>query len=109
MDVFKELEDKGIAFKSINESIDSSTPGGRLVFIIFGALAEFELNIIRERTRAGLAASRARGTIGGRPPALNKKQINALKKLYVDKTNTVDEFRSLFEISRTTLYKLTRS
>lgn len=109
LDVVKMLEDKGIGFRSLNENLDTTTPGGRLIFIIFGALAEFELNIIRERTRAGLAASRARGKRGGRPPALSSNQIDALKTLFANKTNTVDELCNLFEISRTTLYKLAKT
>lgn len=109
LEVVKELEDKGIGFTSIQENINTSTSGGRLIFIIFGALAEFELNIIRERTLAGLAAARTRGKRGGRPPALNRNQIEALKTLFANKTNTIDELCGLFEISRTTLYKLTRN
>src|SRR6187200_1319658 len=61
------LEDRGIGFKSLTESIDTTTSGGRLIFHIFAALAEFERNIIRERTTAGLNAARARGRVGGRP------------------------------------------
>ena len=64
------LEEREIGFRSLTESIDTTTSGGRLIFHIFGALAEFERSIIRERTKAGLEAARARGKIGGRPPAL---------------------------------------
>ena len=63
------LEAKGVAFLSLTENIDTSSPGGRLIFHIFGALAEFERNLIRERTKAGFAAARARGREGGRPAA----------------------------------------
>jgi DNA invertase Pin-like site-specific DNA recombinase len=63
------LNNQGIGFKSITESIDTTTSGGKLVFHIFGALAEFERDIIRERTQAGLTAARARGRLGGRPKA----------------------------------------
>ena len=68
------LEEKGIGFQSLQESIDTTTSGGKLIFHIFGALAEFERNLIRERTQAGLAAARARGRKGGRPKSLDKKK-----------------------------------
>src|SRR5215210_7726701 len=83
-----------IGFKSIQESIDTTTSGGKLVFHIFGALAEFERDIIRERTNAGLQAARARGRKGGRPKAkaLNTpKKITLAQSLYNDKNNTIDE------------------
>ncbi len=69
-----ELEDRDIRFRSLTESIDTATASGKLAFHVFGALAEFERNIVQERTRAGLAAARARGRKGGRPPALDDQQ-----------------------------------
>lgn len=66
----KELNDKGIGFKSLQENIDTTTSGGQLIFHIFGALAEFERELIRERTQAGLKAARVRGRLGGRPPVV---------------------------------------
>ncbi|HYT40926.1 MAG TPA: recombinase family protein, partial [Methylomirabilota bacterium] len=68
------LNNRKIGFKSIQENIDTTTSGGKLIFHIFGALAEFERDIIKERTKAGLQAARARGRLGGRPKALNTKQ-----------------------------------
>ena len=65
-----ELAERGIAFESVTEAIDTTTAAGKLVFNIFASLAEFERHLISERTRAGLAAGRARGRMGGRPPAL---------------------------------------
>jgi DNA invertase Pin-like site-specific DNA recombinase len=73
-DLMAELEGQGIGFQSVTESIDTTTPGGKLVFHIFGALAEFERNLIRDRTHAGLEAVRARGRKGGRRKKLNDKQ-----------------------------------
>ncbi len=69
------LQAKGIGFVSLRESVDTTTSGGKLVFHVFGALAEFERELIRERTRAGLQAARSRGKLGGRPKKLSNKQI----------------------------------
>ena len=77
------LDKKEIGFKSLSEQIDTTTSGGKLVFHIFGALAEFERELIRERTRAGLAAARARGRQGGRPKKLDTpKKIAMAQELY---------------------------
>ena len=99
------LESRKIGFKSITESIDTTTSGGKLIFHIFGALAEFERDIIRERTQAGLNAARARGRKGGRPKALTPKTARQLQTLYNDKTNTIDEICRTLKISRATLYR----
>ena len=85
------LNNRGVGFKSITEAIDTTTSGGKLVFHIFGALAEFERDIIKERTNAGLSAARARGRLGGRPNALTPKKAQMAKALYKDKNNTIDE------------------
>ena len=100
------LEEQGIAFRSITENIDTSTATGQLVFHIFGSLAEFERNLIRERTIAGLEAARARGRLGGRPglDAASAKVAMA-KKLYGDKTNTISDICRNLNISRATLYR----
>src|SRR6266446_7757061 len=74
-----DLSDKGIGFKSLQENMDTTTSGGRLIFHIFGSLAEFEREVIKERTVAGLQAARARGRLGGRPKALNPKQVTLAK------------------------------
>jgi DNA invertase Pin-like site-specific DNA recombinase len=67
IDVATDLADRGVGFRSLTESIDTTTPGGRLIFHMFGALAQFERELVRERTLAGLAAARAQGRNGGRP------------------------------------------
>src|SRR5919112_1710451 len=85
------LQEKGIGFKSLTESIDTTTSGGRLVFNIFASLAEFEREIIRERTQAGLQSARARGKTGGRPKALSEKQVAMLRQLAADKNRSVDD------------------
>ena len=98
------LEERGVGFQSLQESIDTTTSGGRLVFHIFGALAEFERNLIQERTRAGLAAARARGRKGGRPKALDEKKTQLLYQLYNERNHTVKEICNILDISRSTLY-----
>ena len=99
------LNNRGVGFKSITEAIDTTTSGGKLIFHIFGALAEFERDIIRERTQAGLNAARARGRLGGRPKALTPKKAQQALTLYNDKTNTIDEICKTLNISRATLYR----
>jgi DNA invertase Pin-like site-specific DNA recombinase len=108
IDLIAELEDQGIGFQSVTEAIDTTTPGGKLVFHIFGALAEFERNLIRDRTHAGLAAARARGRKGGRRKKLSDKQSALLVELYRRKKDSIDEICKIFSISRPTLYKYVR-
>jgi DNA invertase Pin-like site-specific DNA recombinase len=105
IELMGELEAERIGFQSVTESIDTTTPGGKLVFHIFGALAEFERNLIRERTYAGLAAARARGRKGGRRKKLGDKQRAVAVDLYRQKKHTIDEICKAVGISRTTLYK----
>src|SRR4051795_8198611 len=90
IDTVTELQERGIGFKSVTESIDTTTSGGKLVFHIFGALAEFEREIIRERTQAGLQAARTRGKLGGRPKALSEKQVQMLRNLAADPDTSID-------------------
>ena len=99
------LEQRGIGFKSLTENIDTTTSGGKLIFHIFGALAEFERNLIRERTNAGLVAARARGRISGRPKALSPRQIRIAQSLYDDPKNSIPEIYRTLKISKVTLYR----
>jgi DNA invertase Pin-like site-specific DNA recombinase len=103
------LNSRGIGFKSITENIDTTTSGGKLVFHIFGALAEFEREIIRERTRAGLTAARARGRKGGRPKALTPKTAQQAKTLYNSRKDSIDEICRTLHVSRATLYRYLKS
>src|SRR5207245_889172 len=108
IDTITKLNNRKIGFQSITEHIDTTTSGGKLIFHIFGALAEFERDIIRERTNAGLLAARARGRFGGRPKAhtLNtQKKVALAQSLYDDKTNTIDDICKTLNISRATLYR----
>ena len=104
IDTVTDLQERGIGFKSLQESIDTTTSGGKLVFHIFGALAEFEREIIRERTNAGLYAARARGRKGGRRTALTAKQLQIARQLYDAKT-PVNEICETLGISRATFYR----
>lgn len=99
-----ELEQRGVGFQSLQEAIDTTSPGGKLVFHIFGALAEFERNLIRDRTKAGLEAARARGRKGGRPKQLNPKQRALALSLYRQREHTMEEICHTVGISKPTLY-----
>jgi DNA invertase Pin-like site-specific DNA recombinase len=103
--IVSDLERKGIHFQSITESINTGTPTGKLQFHVFGALAEYERALIRERTCAGLAAARARGRKGGRKPKLNQKDIREIKAMLRDKTIPVIDIAKKYGVSRTTIYK----
>jgi len=104
-----DLELKGIGLKSIHESIDTTSSSGKLIFHIFGALAEFERNLIRERTHAGLKAARSRGKMGGRPKKLNAEKAKLAKDLYNDKTRSIKQICELVGVSKPTLYKYLRT
>jgi DNA invertase Pin-like site-specific DNA recombinase len=98
------LEKRGIGLKSCQESIDTNTSGGRLLFHMFGALAEFERNLLRERTKAGLTAARARGRTGGRPKALDSKKRDLAISLYEGKQHSIKDICDMMGIGKTTLY-----
>jgi DNA invertase Pin-like site-specific DNA recombinase len=105
IDTITELHDRGVGFKSLQENIDTTTSGGKLVFHIFGALAEFEREIIRERTQAGLQSARSRGKVGGRPKALTPKEVQMLRNMAGDKSLTVSDICKTLGIGRTTFYR----
>jgi|SRR5947209_10266903 len=101
-----QLDELGVGFRSLTEQIDTTTSGGKLIFHIFGALAEFERNLIRERTMAGLRAARARGRKGGRPKLLDTDQkVQIARKLHADKGNSIQDICKTLGISRATLYR----
>ena len=104
-----DFEERGIGFKSLTENIDTTTSGGKLIFHIFGALAEFERNLIKERTQAGLTAARARGKKGGRPKALTDRQMSIAHSLYADKHASIPEICRTLKISRATLYRVLKT
>ena len=101
-----QLDGAGVGFRSLQERIDTTTPGGKLIFHVFGALAEFERDLIRERTLAGLAAARARGRRGGRPKKLDTPAKMAMAQaLHHDKRNSIADICQALGISRATLYR----
>src|SRR5712692_6560957 len=91
IEIITDLHNRKIGFKSLTESIDTTTSGGKLIFHIFGSLAEFERDIIRERTQAGLQAARGRGRGGGRPKILDRRKVGMVAQLYRDKNNSVGD------------------
>lgn len=105
IELISELENKQVKFYSLQESINTASPGGLLIFHVFGALAEFERNLIREGTQAGLTAARARGRKGGRPKALTLKQEELAIKLYRERQHSIQEICHILKISKSTLYE----
>jgi len=99
------LLEKKVGFVSIQESIDTTTSGGKLIFHVFGALAEFERELIRERTNAGLASARSRGRMGGRPKVMTAKQLRIAQTMLKDPKTTVKDVCETLQVSKTTLYR----
>jgi len=111
VELVNQIQEKGAALLSLNDQIDTTTPHGKFTFHVFAALAEFERDIIRERTRAGLAAARTRGRKGGRPKGLTKKAGHTAiiaEKLYLDGGLSVQEICEQLAISKGTLYNYLR-
>ena len=99
------LDARQVGFRSLTESIDTTTTAGRLLFHVFGALAEFERDLIRDRTAAGLASARARGRVGGRKPALTGDKLVLARSLYAGKEHTVMSIATMLGVSRATVYR----
>lgn len=104
IELVRGLEGRGVGFRSLTESLDTTTPGGRLIFHVFAALGEFERDLIRERTNAGLAAARKRGRVGGRPRRATDDKLDVAKKLLAAGSPPVDVAK-LIGIGRSTLYR----
>lgn len=98
----------GVQFQSLTENIDTTTPGGVLIFNMFASLAQFERDLIRERTQAGLQAARARGRVGGRPVKLSDKEVAEVRRLYDSRTVTVKQIAELMHCGTTTVYRALR-
>lgn len=99
------LHERGINFISLQENIDTTTSTGKLIFHIFGALSEFERDIIIERTKAGLNAARARGRVGGRKKKLTPEKVRQVQQLYAAKNVPIKDICATFNIAKPTLYK----
>jgi DNA invertase Pin-like site-specific DNA recombinase len=99
------LHEKGIGFRSLQENMDTTNSGGKLIFHVFGALAEFEREIIRERTQAGLAAARARGKLGGRPRVMDDRKLKMVQSLMKDPNLSIREICETLQVSKATLYR----
>ncbi|RQZ60257.1 recombinase family protein [Burkholderia sp. Bp9004] len=104
--IVNDLEGRGVALKSLKESVDTDVPAGKLVFHMFGALAEFERELVRERTMAGLEAAKARGRSGGRPHVLDSKQRKAALAMMKNRDMSVAEISRQFRVSRSMLYNI---
>jgi len=103
IEVLAGLEARGVGFRSLTEAIDTTTPGGRLIFHIFGALGQFERDLIRERTKAGLSAAAARGRKGGRKPVVTQERLDKARTL-LDQGLNVREAAIRLKIGKTALY-----
>ena len=109
VEIVQDLDARGVGFTSLQEQMDTTTSGGKLIFHIFASLAAFERDLIRERTHAGLAAARARGRKGGRPKGVNEKKRKAALALKRDPQYSIKEICEIVGISRNTYYKYTRA
>jgi DNA invertase Pin-like site-specific DNA recombinase len=106
IELLKSLKERNIEFISLTEQIDTTTPGGKLIFHMMGALAEFERDLIRERTNAGLAAAKARGRVGGRPRKLKTNgKVTLARRMFADQSHSIPEICAALGISRATLYR----
>ncbi|MEL7513695.1 MAG: recombinase family protein [Pseudomonadota bacterium] len=103
IEIVEVLREKKAGFKSLGEDIDTTTPAGRLIFHVFGSIAEFERERIVERTKEGLAAARKRGRIGGRRPALNPEQKDAVRRMRDEERRSLGEIARLFGVSKQTV------
>lgn len=107
IDTVEDLRTRGVQFRSTSESIDTSTPGGELVFHVFAAMAQFERNLIRERTRAGLDAAKARGRKGGRKPSMSPAAVETARELRA-KGNTLEQIAETLKVSRSSVIRALR-
>ncbi len=108
VETVRDLAARKVGFQSLQENIDTTTSGGKLIFHIFASLAEFERDLIRERTNAGLSAARARGRTGGRPKGVDERKRKAALALQKDTTRSVKEICEILGVSRNTYYKYIR-
>ena len=108
LEIVHRLDESKVGLRSLTESLDTTTSGGRLIFHVFGAIAEFERNLIRERTMAGLQAAKKRGRTGGRPRSLSEKDLKLAKAMLGDPAVTVADVCETLRTSHATLYRYIR-
>lgn len=108
INIVNQLQDIGCELVSVKESIDTSTTAGKLTFHLFASLAEFERELIRERTQAGLASARARGRMGGRPEKLKDSEKQMIRRLMTDRHNSANDIAKQFGVSRATVYNVAK-
>ena len=105
LSIVEDLKERGVNFASVQDGFDTSTASGKMVFSVIGAMAEYERNLIRERTMAGLAAARARGRMGGRPKSLGESQVKVAIALAEAGELTINEICEQVGCSRSTYYR----
>jgi DNA invertase Pin-like site-specific DNA recombinase len=105
LDLADDLEKRGVGLRSVTESLDTSTPGGRFTFAVLAALNQMEVELLRERTRAGLRAARARGRVGGRPRSLDDRKLRAARALLASGELSVSEVARHVGVAPSTLYR----
>jgi DNA invertase Pin-like site-specific DNA recombinase len=105
IDIFADLDNRGVSVRSLTEAIDTSTPGGKLIFHIFASLAEFERDLIRERTIAGLAAARARGRRGGRPTVWTEAKLRTAVAMHDAGDHDIATIARVLGVSRASVYR----
>jgi DNA invertase Pin-like site-specific DNA recombinase len=105
IDLADGLKARGVGFRSITEGLDTTTPGGKLIYHVMGALAEFERDLLRERTRAGLDAARAQGRRGGRPTVMTQPKLRVARQMLDSGQHTLEEIAETLGVSRTALYR----
>lgn len=103
LDIVEGIKERGAGFRSLAEDIDTTTPAGRLIFHVFASIAQFERERISERTKEGLVAAKARGRIGGRPPALTTDQKAEVRRMRDDEQRAIREIARLFKVSERTI------
>jgi DNA invertase Pin-like site-specific DNA recombinase len=103
--ILSDFEERKIDFRSLSESIDTTTAFGRMTFHMVGAIAQFERDLTSERTKAGLKAARKRGHRGGQPPKLKPKQLAQFRKLLEDETTAMEEVAPLFNVSVSAIFR----
>ncbi|HEY3689678.1 MAG TPA: recombinase family protein [Pseudonocardiaceae bacterium] len=106
IEVVTSLGERGVGFRSLTEGFDTTTPGGKLLFHVLGALAHFERDLIRERTMAGLATAKAAGRTGGRPPKLTERQVEMARQMHASGEHTITAIAEVLGVARPTVYRV---